>query len=181
MKTTSNSVRLSYTETGAAEITLTLTLSKYQAQQDINELKQILQDGKQLSVEVKKYSPKRSLDSNSYAWVLITKMADVMRTSKDELYIEMLRKYGQREEQLISVVAEGVETIFRALNNHCTVIGEGTVNGKLFKHIAILIGSSQFDTKSMAVFIDGVISECEVLGIETITENQIAELKSKWG
>jgi hypothetical protein len=134
-----------------------------------------------LDLEFKKHREKRSLDANSYCWVLIGKIADVLTPkSKDEVYIEMLKRYGQREKQLISVVAEAVEIIFRATDNHCAEVGESELNGKLFKHLAILIGSSKYDSKMMSIFVDGIISECELLNIETATPEEIARYKSEW-
>ena len=32
--------------------------------------------------EIKEYHPKRSLNANSYAWVLISKIADALRANK---------------------------------------------------------------------------------------------------
>lgn len=176
MKAIADNIRVSYTETGKQELTLSLT-----AKRDISELKQIIENKKLLSVEIKQHRKKRSLDANSYAWVLITKIADVLRTSKEDVYIEMLKRYGQREPKLVSVVAEGADIIYRATNNHCTEVGESELNGKLFKHLAILIGSSQYDSKDMATLIDGIISEAKELGIDTVTENEKREMISKWG
>ena len=94
----------------------------------------------------------------------------------------MLKRYGQREKQLISIIdnEEAIAMIYRATNNHCTVVGEGTVNGKQFKHLAILIGSSQYDTRSMSILIDGIVQDAKELGIETMTPNQLADLKNSW-
>ena len=47
-----------------------------------------------LNIEAKKYRAKRSLDANAYAWVLFTKIAEVVKNSKDEIYENMLQKYG---------------------------------------------------------------------------------------
>lgn len=176
MKAIANNVRVSYTETGKQELTLSLT-----SKRDISELKQVIENKKLLSVEIKQHRKKRSLDANSYCWVLITKIADVLKTSKEEVYIEMLKRYGQREPKLVSVVAEGADIIYRATRNHCYEVGESELNGKQFKHLAILIGSSQYDSKEMAILIDGIISEAKELGIETMTENQKREMLSKWG
>jgi hypothetical protein len=94
----------------------------------------------------------------------------------------MLKRYGQREKQLISIIdnEEAIAMIYRATNNHCTVVGEGTVNGKQFKHLAILIGSSQYDTRQMAILIDGIVSECKEMGIETLPPDEIKALKESW-
>lgn len=176
MRALANDIRISYTEKGQQELTLTLT-----AKQDMSKIANIVNDNKLLAVEIKQHRKKRSLDANSYAWVLMSKIADVLRTSKEEIYIQMLKRYGQREKELISVIAEGLETIKRATNNHCYEVGESELNGKIFKHLAILIGSSQYDSKEMAILIDGIISECKELGVNTITENEKLEMLGKWG
>jgi len=177
MKLTANHISTSYTESGQQLITLALTTKT-----DISDLKAIIANKKLLTVDISQQKKKRSLDANSYAWVLITKMADILRTNKEDLYIEMLKRYGQREKQLISIIdnEEAIAMIYRATNNHCTVVGEGTVNGKQFKHLAILIGSSQYDSRQMAILIDGIVSECKELDIETMTPAELAELKSSW-
>lgn len=177
MKATANHISTSYSESGQQLLTLALTTKT-----DIGDLKAIVADKKLLTVEISKQKKKRSLDANSYAWVLITKIADILRTSKEELYIEMLKRYGQREKQLISIIdnEEAIAMIYRATNNHCTVVGEGTVNGKQFKHLAILIGSSQYDTRQMSILIDGIVSEAKELGIETMTPAELQELKNSW-
>ena len=99
MKALSNNIEISYTETGKQKLTFTL-LQK----QDVSDLKAICDNKKLIAIECKEHRKKRSLDANSYAWVLITKIADIQRTSKDEVYIEMLKRYGQREKQLISII-----------------------------------------------------------------------------
>jgi len=178
VKALSSNIEISYTETGSQKLTFTLT-----QKQDVSDLKAICDKKKLIAIECKEHRKKRSLDANSYAWLLIGKIADVLRTSKEELYIEMLKRYGQREKQLISIIdnEEAIAMIYRATNNHCTVVGEGTVNGKRFKHLAILIGSSQYDSRQMAILIDGIVSDAKELGIDTMTPNELAELKSRWG
>ncbi len=39
-----------------------------------------------LRIKAVKYKEKRSLDANAYAWVLMTKIADVVSSSKEEIY-----------------------------------------------------------------------------------------------
>lgn len=177
MKLTANHISTSYSESGQQLIMLALT-----AKTDIADLKAVIANGKLLTVEISQQKKKRSLDANSYAWVLITKIADILRTSKEEIYIKMLTRYGQREKQLISIIdnEEAIAMIYRATNNHCTVVGEGVVNGKQFKHLAILIGSSQYDTRQMAILIDGIVSECKEMGIETLPPDEVKALKESW-
>lgn len=123
--------------------------------------------------EVKEYKPKRSLNQNAYAWELIGKIADSQRKSKEEVYLGMLRDYGQSE--IISVRADiDIHGYFKYYEE----FGTGQVNGKDFTHYKIYKGSSEFDTQEMAIFIDGVIQEAQAIGIDTLTPTQLAELKS---
>lgn len=145
---------------------------------EVNDFKQLvdeLKDKERLSIEVKQYREKRSLNANNYAWKLITEIANVLRASKEEIYLLMLKMYGQSE--LISVLAH------IPIDNYVKYFeeaGESTLNGKLFKHYRVFKGSSEFDSREMAIFIDGIISEAKNLNIQTETPNQIAEMKSLW-
>lgn len=134
-----------------------------------------LKDKDKLSIEVKQYREKRSLNANNYAWALITQIADVVRANKEEIYLKMLRRYGQSE--LISVVAN---IPIHEYIKYCEEAGESSLNGKLFKHYKVYKGSSEFDTREMSIFVDGIVSEAKELGIQTETPDQIAEMKALW-
>jgi hypothetical protein len=146
---------------------------------EVNDFKQLvdeLKDKEKLSLEIKQYREKRSLNANNYAWKLITEIANVLRASKDEIYLLMLKRYGQSE--IISVLSH------IPIDNYVKYFeeaGESTLNGKLFKHYRVFKGSSEFDSREMAIFIDGIVSEAKELFIQTMTPNQIAEMKAMWG
>ena len=123
--------------------------------------------------EIKEYRHKRSRNQNSYCWELIGQIADSLRKSKEEVYFDMLRDYGQSE--IISVRADiDISGYFKYYEE----AGRGEVNGKEFIHYKIYKGSSEYDTREMTIFLDGVIQEAQNLGIQTLTPTQIAELKS---
>lgn len=129
-----------------------------------------------LAIKIDRYREKRSLNANAYAWVLIGKIGDATRASKEEVYLKMLKDYGQSD--LVSVLAHiPVEHYFKYYEE----AGESTLNGKRFKHYRVYKGSSEFDTREMSIFIDGIVSEAKNLGIETMTPNEIAKMKSLWG
>lgn len=129
-----------------------------------------------LTIKVDKYREKRSLNANAYAWQLIGKIGDSTRVSKEEVYLKMLKDYGQSD--LVSVLSHiPVEHYFKYYEE----AGESTLNGKLFKHYRVYKGSSEFDTREMSIFIDGIVSEAKNLGIETMTPNEIAKMKDLWG
>lgn len=125
--------------------------------------------------EIKEHKEKRSLNANAYAWSLIGKIADAMRMKKDEIYLEMLRNYGQSE--VISVKAEiSVDEFFK----YWEEIGRSSLNGKEFIHYRIFKGSSEYNTQEMAILIDGIVQEAENLGIETLPPEQIKSLEESW-
>ena len=114
--------------------------------------------------EVKEYHPKRSLNANAYAWALIGQIADVLRKSKEEVYFEMLKSYGQSE--FVSVRSDiDVKGYFKYYEEY----GKGHVEGREFTHYKVYKGSSEFDSREMAILLDGIIQEAKAQGIETIT------------
>lgn len=123
--------------------------------------------------EIKEHRQKRSNNQNAYAWELIGQIADNMRLSKEDVYYNMLQHYGQSE--IISVRADiNIHGYFKYYEE----FGAGTVNGKEFTHYKIYKGSSEFDTREMSIFLDGVIQEAQALGIDTITPDELAKLRS---
>lgn len=70
---------------------LNITLS---INENINSEIEKIKDVEKLSIKVNKYRKKRSLDANAYMWVLLSKIADVINSDKDDVYIEMLSRYG---------------------------------------------------------------------------------------
>lgn len=153
--------------------TLTLSINEEQIAKNLyDDLHKI----EKLSFKIDKFREKRSLNANNYAWKLLTEIGNVLRANKEDVYLEMLKRYGQSE--IISVLSHIPITEYV---KYCEEAGESTLNGKLFKHYKVYKGSSEFDTREMSIFLDGVVSEAKELGIQTETPDQIAELKSRWG
>lgn len=122
--------------------------------------------------EIKEHKEKRSLSQNAYAWKLINEIGNKIGKSKEELYVEMLKDYGQHE--VISMLS----TIDpKGYFKYYEVIGTGIVNDKEFTHYKIFKGSSEFNTLEMKIFIDGIIQEATQLGIPTITEKELESMR----
>ena len=162
---------LSFSPTGKPLVILELN-ERENALQMVDELK----EKEKLTVKIDEFREKRSRNANNYAWKLITEIGNATRQSKDDVYLNMLKRYGQSE--MISVLAE--IPVGRFLKYY-EEAGESRLNGKLFKHYRVYTGSSEFDTKEMSIFIDGVVSEAKELNIPTETPEQIAKMKSLWG
>ena len=119
---------------------------------------------------------KRSLDANAYFWVLVGKIADKLRASKDEIYFEMLKKYGQS----ITVTVRAGLDLSRAGFKYYELFKDGISAGKPFEAYRVFIGSSQYDTREMSVLIDGVVQEAKELGIETLTPLELSEILGRY-
>lgn len=87
----------------------------------------------------------------------------------------MLKKYGQSE--MVSVISSiDVTGYFKYFEAVATTM----LQGKEFTHYRIFKGSSEYDTREMAVLIDGIISEAKDLDIETLSPAEIQRLKEMW-
>ena len=95
-----------------------------------------------------------------------------MTKTKDEMYLQMLKDYGQSE--IVSIKSD-VNPV--GYFKYYEEIGKGYIKGKEFIHYKIFKGSSNYDTKEMSTFIDGIIQECSNLGIPTLTDEQIKEMR----
>lgn len=148
--------------------------------EDIEKLKD-----KPLSVELKQYRKKRSLDANAYYWKLITNLSEKLGQSKDCMHNYMLQKYGQIEiidgKAVYIVIPETDEAqkkVNEAQSYHLkptTQLKPG-MDGLMYRTYMILRGSSDYDTKEMSFLIDGLISECKDAGIETMTPEELERM-----
>ena len=152
------------------ELQLTLTLPR----QYIEELSKLKDE--QIDVTIKKHRERRSISSNAYLWTLIGKIAEAITPplNKDEVYIEMLKRYGQGG--IVSVQKDKADDVLRAFDYYVPK-GEGKVNGKEFVHMMVYVGSSKYDSKEMYLLIQGVASEAQELGIETLTPSELMQLE----
>lgn len=127
--------------------------------------------------EITAEKKKRSLNSNSYAWCIIGKIADALRQSKEEIYLDMLKHYGQGG--AISVQEKFAENFKRTYKYHESM-GKSELKGKMFEHFRFWVGSSEYSQSEMNIFIDGVCQEAKNLGIEVLTPAELARLKDEW-
>lgn len=70
--------------------------------------------------------------------------------------------------------------MWRDISSIMSLFGHSMLNGKDFTHYKVYKGSSEYDSKEMSILIDGIISEAEELGIETLPPHEIQRLKEMW-
>lgn len=135
----------------------------------------LLEHDKDKQYEVKEYSEKRGLKANSYYWELVNQLANVLRINKEKLHFLLLQRYGQSE--IVSVLATiDVKPYFK----YYVKAGESILNGKTFKHYKVYKGSSEMNKKEMSILIDGLVSECQEIEIETKAKAEIDSLLKEW-
>ena len=131
-----------------------------------------------LRIKAIKYREKRSLDANSYAWILMTKIAEAVNSTKEEVYEEMLQKYGyiyEDDDGYITITVK-CSVDMSKIDGHWKYIKD---NGKFASYLMIQ-GSSEYDTKQMSHFIDCIVQEAKELGIETMTPEEIERMLASW-
>ena len=138
----------------------------------------ITKKDKLYTADIKEFKGKRSLDANAYFWLLVSKMSEALKVDKNSLYIELLDRYGTFTHVVVKVQAlEQFKREYRLIKD----LGEVTVNGKTGVQLQCFFGSSTYDTKQMSRLIDGTVSECKDLDIETATPEELARMKGEWG
>lgn len=132
-----------------------------------------------LNIDVSKFKKKKSKDANAYMWVLIQQIAEATHSDKWSVYLQMLQRYS-REFTFVICKENAVERL-KGLYRTCIDLGEVKVNGMEGHQIQVYFGSSTFDSRAMSVLIDGVVSECKELGIETLPPKQLERIVNEWG
>ena len=136
-------------------------------------------DGREIDLTIRAFRKKRSLNANAYMWALIGQMSAELKVSMDEIYHRMLCDYGtfEREGGCVQYVTIRADATLKGwLYIHTKPIRTVELEGKKFTHYALMKGSSEYDTREMSVLLDGVIFEAKELGIEVMTEEELAKL-----
>ena len=131
-----------------------------------------------VDITAKKHRKKRSLDANAYAWILMSKIAEKHRISKEEVYEQMLRDYGTLycdDEGYITMTVKANVNMARIEGHWKYYKG----NDQWASYIMIK-GSSKYDTAEMSRFIEGIVYECKEEGIETIPPAELKRMMSVW-
>lgn len=139
-----------------------------------------MKPGRTYTADLKEYHQKRSLDANAYAWVLMSKLAERLTTeaqgdtaySKDDVYLDMLKRYGQT---FVVKVPNGSVEMFKRQYKYCEQ-HETLPPEERAQYYRVWLGSSDYSSAEMALFINGIISECKEQGLETATPQELARI-----
>lgn len=140
-----------------------------------------LEPGKEYDVDIVPHRKKRSLDANSYFWVLVGKIAEKIQAPKNLLYREYIREVGAYTPLPIKECA--VEDFRRIWESHGTgwvleVVDDSKLSG--YKLCHAYQGSSTYDTAQMSRLIDFVVADAKDQGIETLTPQRLSAMLDRW-
>jgi hypothetical protein len=125
--------------------------------------------------EVSPYHKKRSLDANAYCWLLCTKIADTLLTTKEDIYLQMIKKYAPS-----ILIAVRAEKEVKGFFIYYELFETSTINNKPADYYRVWKGSSDMDASEMAKFIDCIIEDAKEMDIETLPPSEIKRLKEMW-
>lgn len=146
--------------------------------------------GKDVNIEIKQYREKRSLNANALFYLMVDKLANVLRTSKPYIHNLMLRKYGQLQKidgRPVWVVLPENDEVSQKVDEDDSLhlkptseLKEGK-DGRMYRTYLLLKGSHELDKKDMGILLDGVLDEAKQVGIDTLNPKEVQRIKERWG
>lgn len=134
-----------------------------------------------LDIQIAPHRKKRSLDANAYAWVLIDKLAECNGVTKEEVYREAIRNVGGNS-SIVCVESGKSDELRAGWAKHglgwITEVMPSKIMGCV--NMILYYGSSTYDTAQMSRLINNLVQDCDALGIQTKTPNEIVNLLSLW-
>jgi len=112
-------------KTGKAIVTLLLDTTDMEHIEKLSKLQK-------LTVIIKRFFKKRSLDSNAYMWTIAEKIAKKLGITKIEVYRDAIKEVGQCE--ILPIRDEAVDTFINAWKHNgqgwlCEIIGKSKLEG----------------------------------------------------
>lgn len=136
---------------------------------------------KLLSITLKVFRKKRSLDSNAYFHVLCGKLKDVLGISMNECKNHLITSYGQIDtwdgDPIVYKTNAPPEYMRQQEAVHTCYFKQGDDGAYWYW---MYRGSHTYNTDEMKKLIDGTIAECKEQGIETATPDEIARMQALW-
>lgn len=134
-----------------------------------------------LRVKLTRWTEKRSLTANAFAWVLMDKLSAKLGLSKEAIYRDYIRDLGGNTDTYRMPLKA-----YKPFRDHWENNGEGWMvdmigaSGPGMVDVMVYYGSSSFDTSTMARLIDLIIQDCREQGIEYLPPDKLAAMLEAW-
>lgn len=167
-------------------ITIKVPLMERESLTDLFEAVNTFDKNTDYTLSLEKTKKPRSMDANSYMWVLCDKIAKAINTTKEEVYRRAIREAGVFNDVAVQE-GEPYETLMRAWKkNGIGWFGEAfsskltDKDGNPMKRVRLYMGSHEYKQKELSRVIDWVVDECKRLNLQTLPPNKIKELEAQW-
>lgn len=136
---------------------------------------------KEYKFSAKEIKKKRSLNANSFYWVLLQELSEKLNLPKEEIYKQHIKEVGaftplciqdnRLEEFLEKWGSNGIGWV-------CEV-DSSKIDGCVT--IFAYYGSSTYNTEQMSSLIEQLIQDCHSVGILTPKEKEMEAMIEEWG
>lgn len=132
--------------------------------------------------EISPQKKKRSKDANAYAWTLIHQIAAKLRMPPIDVYRNAILNTPGVTDSVICIAENAADAFTRSWEaGHLgRQVQRFPSNRAGFVNLIVIYGSSDYDTKQMSAFIDGLVQDAHALGIETEDPGKIQSLLDSW-
>lgn len=121
--------------------------------------------------ELKEYKFKRNKDQNAKYWKLLYELAKKLKMNIEELHFQMLKDFSVRYQICVPHKQK-----LRGIQYKEKIGTRKKENGNLWDIYMIYTPSHELNTAEFAFLMTGLIQECEVQGIDTVSPNE----KKQW-
>lgn len=141
--------------------------------------------GKQLTVILKRFRKKRTMNQNAYYWKLIGMVSDKSGLSGARLHNELLREHphpviDDRTMSCWDVWMDDTEENFTKALESTTyhLYPMDAIDSEGRRQFRMIRGSSTFDSAEMGALLDSLIERAKEYGVETLTPDEIARMRA---
>lgn len=134
-----------------------------------------------LAIKVGKYTKKRSLDANAYCWTLISKLAERLNVPNADIYRQAIKEIGGNSD-IVCVQDKAVQSLRDGWQRNGIGWLTDTIPSKIdgCTNVVLYYGSSTYDTAQMSRLINLIVQECQQVGIETKSKEELDSLLGAW-
>ena len=142
-----------------------------------------LDKDKEYTLTVKEHKKKRSLNSNSYAWVLLGKLAEKLRIPKTDIYRNYVKEIGGNTKDVVCVQDKALDKLRSTWESNGLGWVTDTLPSKIdgCTNVILYYGSSTYDVEQMSRFIQLIVQDCKEFGIPTYDREELDRLVQEWG
>ena len=185
MEITFKNSMLSITADGSALLMLTIPKDQKRLYDDLR----AFDNDKLKLVTIDYFKEKKSKDANSGFWLMCDRIAKKLGNIKDNIYVDMVKKYGVWDDIIITSEAWPIyekrhnnssSVNFSKEHSLCDVVESYSKGGQGWVKIRSYPGTSVYSKEDFKPLLDGVIEEAKELGIPFFSREELDQMLLIW-